>query len=97
MTKKKNNKFITTLFVTMLLSSPALAWTGYDYTEKTEIIISGGNLVREGLVIEFYDTKADEYHNGKIIMMEETSGGDATLKVEDFNTEKTRVFVMSGD
>jgi hypothetical protein len=94
MMKKKNYNFATLFLIATLVSKAALAWTGYDYQEKTEIVISGGNLVREGLVIEFYDTKADSFHNGKITMMEETSSGSTTLRIEDFNTKTERVFVM---
>jgi hypothetical protein len=95
--KKKNYSIITLFLITINLTNPAFAWMGYDYQEQTDINISGGNLVREGLVVEFYDTKDDNYHNGKIIMMEQTSSGATTLKIEDFNTGKERVFVMGED
>ncbi len=93
----KNKFYIQILSITALLcfsTNPALAWQGYDYQDQTTIDISGGNLVREGLVIEFYDTKSDSFHNGKILIMEETSSGSTTLKIQDLTTDKERTFVM---
>lgn len=96
--KKKNYKLVTAIIALIFLTKPALAWSGYDYQAKTEININSGNLVREGLIIEFYDTKLDEYHNGQILMMEETSSGSTTLRIKDFNlNNKERVFVMMDD
>jgi hypothetical protein len=88
-------KIIITLFLTTLfLKLPsALAWSGYDFEDKTEIEIGEGNLVREGLIIQFYDTKLDNYRSAKVLFLEESSGG-SRLQVKDLDSKKERVFIM---
>lgn len=84
------------LFFILLVSSLSncLAWEGYDFEEKTRIDIGPGNLVREGMVIQFYDIKTDSYHTAKVLLLEHTSSGSSTVKVEDLDDKKERVFVM---
>jgi hypothetical protein len=48
-----------------LAVAPARAWEGYDFENRDRIDIGPGNLVREGLTIQFYDIKADDYHTAK--------------------------------
>ena len=78
----------------ILFSHPSLAWTGYDYDNKTEIEIGPGNLVREGLLIQFYDSKIDNYHTAKILFMDEVAGG-TRLQLQDLDSKKERTFIMS--
>jgi hypothetical protein len=100
---KKNKKIIKkyfsqTLQLTIFLSffakvTPTYAWTGYDYNNKTEIEIEAGNLVREGLLIQFYDSKDNNYHSAKIIFMNEIAGG-TEIKLKDLDANQERVFLM---
>jgi len=69
------------------------AWSGYDYESKTEIDIGQGNLVREGNVIQFYDSKDDNFHTAKINFMQSSAGG-VEINLVDLDTKKERNFVM---
>jgi hypothetical protein len=69
------------------------AWSGYDYDNKTEIEIETGNLVREGLTIQFYNSKDDKYHAGKVMYMESVAGG-TRIQIEDLDMKKERIFIM---
>ena len=71
----------------------AQAWSGYDYETKTEIDIGQGNLVREGSLIQFYDSKDDNFHTAKINFMQSSAGG-VELNLLDLDTKKERNFVM---
>ena len=83
-----------TFTIYLLFSSNCWAWSGYDYENKTQINIEPGNLVREGLVIQFYDVKSDAYHMAKVLVLEENSGGTTVIKAEDLETKKERSFLM---
>ena len=71
----------------------AQAGSGYDYETKTEIDIGQGNLVREGNLVEFYDSKDDNFHSAKINFMQSSAGG-VEINVLDLDTKKERNFVM---
>jgi hypothetical protein len=71
----------------------AQAWSGYDYETKTEIDIGQGNLVREGSLIQFYDSKDDNFHTARINFMQSSAGG-VELNLLDLDTKKERNFVM---
>lgn len=58
----------------------ALAWSGYDLENSQLIEIDSGNLVREGLIIEFFDNKSQNYYYGKVLQME-YSGHYTELKI----------------
>ena len=85
--------FLLSLVVSSLNYLPALAWSGYDYDNKTDIEIGPGNLVRESLIIQFYDSKYDDYHTAQVLFMESDSGG-TRLQVKDLDLNKTRIFIM---
>lgn len=89
--QKKIFPFFVTIF--LYVTSPCYAWTGYDYDNKTEVEIGEGNLVREGLVIQFYDSKADNYHTAKVLFQDEVAGG-TRLQVLDLDTKKERILLM---
>jgi hypothetical protein len=75
------------------LTNESLAWEGIDQERNTAIEIPSGNLVREGLVIEFYDN--EDLHLGRIITMTTIAGG-TELVVEDFNEDKKeRTLIMN--
>ncbi|MBU6338796.1 MAG: DUF5334 domain-containing protein [Rickettsiales bacterium] len=79
------------LFMALFIPK-ALAWEGFDQENNTIIEIPSGNLVREGLMIEFYEN--DILHNGKVLTMNEMAAGTELL-VEDFNSDKKeRNFIM---
>ncbi len=82
---------ITTIF--FLSTNPCLSWDGYDYDNKTEIEIGPGNLVREGLIFQFYDSKDDNYHTAKVLFLDETAGG-SRIQLQDLDTKKERIFIM---
>ncbi len=89
--QKKSFLFIATLF--FCGTKACLAWDGYDYDNKTAIEIETGNLVREGLVIQFYDSKANDYHAAKVLFMESDAGG-TRIQLQDLDSQKERVFIM---
>ena len=80
-------------FVFLNFSSNSYAWSGYDFNNKVDIEIDQGNLVREGLLIQFYDSKTDSYHGGKILLMESDSGG-TMLRIQDLELNIIRTFIM---
>lgn len=88
---------LATLIFLLIPLKPALSWTGYDYENKTEIEIGPGNLVREGLLIEFYDSKSDNYHSGRILFIESVAGG-TRIQLKDLDqNEKERSFIMGDE
>jgi hypothetical protein len=79
------------LLITLLISN-ALAWEGIDQENNSMIEIPPGNLVREGLMIEFYEN--DILHNGRVLVMNEMAAG-TELTIEDFNDDKQeKTFIM---
>ncbi len=80
-------------FIAILISSNSLAWTGYDFDDKNQIEIGSGNLVREGFLIQFYDSKSDNYHSAKVLFLDDVSGG-SRLQVKDLDLNKERTFIM---
>lgn len=68
------------------------AWDGYDYDSSTYIEIEKGNLVREGLEIEFYDYSKG-YSTGTIESISR-SGSSVEIEVTDEQTGESRIFEM---
>ncbi len=93
--KIKINKktFFHLTIILLIIPYFAFAWTGYDYDNKTEIEISEGNLVREGLIIQFYDSKLDSFHSAKVLLVEEIAGG-TRIQIKDLDSKKERFFIM---
>ena len=89
----KKLKFITICGILILSINQALAWDGYDYENKSDIEINEGNLVREGSVIQFYESKIDNYRTAKVISMDSVAGG-VKLQVKDLDSEAERTFIM---
>lgn len=83
------------LFVILLITnnSQSLAWSGYDYNNKSAIEIEEGNLVREGLIIQFYDLQSDSYITAKVILLEDDAAG-VKLVLHDLDHDITRTFFM---
>jgi hypothetical protein len=90
---QKKSLFIATSALFFYSTGPALAWSGYDYDNKTDIEIEAGNLIREGLTFQFYDMKNDTYHTGKITFMEPVAGG-TRIQLQELETKKERIFIM---
>jgi len=87
-------KKIFIIFIIFFFSqNPAFAWSGYDYDQKTTIEIGPGNLVREGLIIQFYDVKTDQYRTARVVLLQESSSG-TNLQLEDIETKKIRNIIM---
>ena len=42
-------------FLSIIASTPTLAWDGYDWERGSFVEIGKGNLVRDGREIEYYD------------------------------------------
>ena len=86
---------LSTLAILFLIISTnaAHAWEGYDYESRDRIDIGPGNLVREGLAIQFYDINADDYHTAKVVLMESVAGG-TRITMQDLDTKKERIFIM---
>ena len=96
---QKINKFLIILAIfTLSNTNITHAWTGYDYDNEVQIEIGPGNLVREGLVIQFYDEKDGDYHNAKVLLLENDDTWDQDveqiLKIEDLDTGEIRTFIM---
>ncbi len=89
------NSFIVFLFTLIYSLNPSksIAWTGYDYFLKTEIDIGVGNLVREGYVIQFYDSKDDNFRTAKVNSIQSVAGGTEII-VFDLDSKKERQFIM---
>ena len=86
--------FLSSLLISLsFFIKKAQAWSGYDYETKTEIDIGQGNLVREGSLIQFYDSKDDNFHTAKINFMQSSAGG-IEVNLLDLDTKKERNFVM---
>ena len=86
--------FLSSLLISLsFFIKKAQAWSGYDYETKTEIDIGQGNLVREGSLIQFYDSKDDNFHTAKINFMQSSAGG-VEMNLLDLDTKKERNFVM---
>lgn len=86
--------FFFTIFISFLIkANNAKAWSGYDFNLKTEIDIGPGNLVREGSLIQFYDTKDDNFHTAKVIIVQSVAGGTEVV-INDLDTKKERSFIM---
>lgn len=82
------------IFISCVIAYSAFAWSGYDFDNKTEIDIGPGNLVREGMLIQFYDAKSDQFHSAKILFVEEIAGG-TRIQLKDLDEgEKERTFIM---
>ncbi len=72
------------------------SWIGYDYSSKTEIEIGKlgpGNQPREGLVFQFYDSKDDNYHTAKVLLIQSIAGG-TEIRVDDLDMAEERTFIM---
>ena len=86
--------FLTSSIISLsFFAKKAQAWSGYDYDTKTEIDIGQGNLVREGSLIQFYDSKDDNFHTARINFMQSSAGG-IEMNLLDLDTKKERNFVM---
>lgn len=70
-----------------------LAWEGYDYQNKTSIDIGEGNLVREGYVIQYYETKSDNFRSAKIVNIQSITRA-TEIELIDLDNNMTRFFVM---
>ncbi len=69
------------------------AWEGIDYENKTSIDIPVGNLVREGYIIQFYETKSDNFRTAKVVFIQSVSMG-TEIEIFDLDSKKTRFFIM---
>jgi predicted RNA-binding protein with RPS1 domain len=71
----------------------ALAWTGYDYEEKTIVDIGSGNLVREGYIIDLYQQKTDDFIQVKVLNIADL-GNSTEISIYDLNSHKKRILIM---
>ncbi len=95
-TLQKNRLFKVIALSTFLSTcwiSKSIAWDGYDYANKVEIEIGPGNLVREGLIIQFYDGIDNSHHPAQVLLVESVPGG-TRLEIKDLDRKKKRVFIM---
>jgi hypothetical protein len=87
-------KILIIFFLIFFLNQDfAFAWNGYDYDNKADVEIGPGNLVREGLVIQFYDAKDDNYHTAKVLFMDSVAGG-TRIQLNDLDAKKERTLIM---
>jgi len=76
-----------------LLPMQVLAWTGYDYEEKTIVDIGSGNLVREGYIIDLYQQKTDDFIQAKVLNIAYL-GNSTEISIYDLNSDKKRILIM---
>jgi len=89
-----SKKIFAIFFITSFFASASLkAWTGYDYDQKTTIEIEEGELVREGLTVQFYDYNSDDYHTATIHFIESVTDG-TRIELRDLDAKKERIFIM---
>ena len=74
-------------------ASAESTWYGYDYDNKTEVEIDSGNRVREGSMIQFYESKSDNYHTARVLFVEAIAGG-TRVQVLDLDVKKERTLTM---
>ncbi len=82
-----------TAFSTLIFPKKLLAWDGYDYETNSAIEIGSGNLVREGLVFEYFDSRSNEYRSAEVIELN-SLGDESELIVIDLEDDKQRTFIM---
>lgn len=86
--------FFTLVFFTIInLSKNCLAWQGYDYENQAQIEIESGNLVKEGMVIDFFDDNLNEYRSAKVIQVNDNGHGSEVTLIE-LENDQERVFIM---
>jgi len=85
--------FIIFLVIFFSNLSSIFAWEGYDYQNKTSIDIGEGNLVREGYVIQYYETKSDNFRSAKIVNIQSITRA-TEIELIDLDNNMTRFFVM---
>ena len=71
----------------------SLAWTGYEDNSTNMIDIGKGNLVREGMIIEFFDFNENKIHEAEVILRE-YYGNVVELTLFDMELQKERIFLM---
>jgi hypothetical protein len=79
-----------------LYSFNSFSWDGIDLENNSTIDISSGNLVREGNIIDFFDTDSGNIHTGMVKSFVSVSNG-VELIIEDYNTNSERTFLMQED
>ena len=79
-----------------MLSTPVIAWDGYDYATGSYIEIDKGNLVREGEDIEIYDYGTGEYKDVEVQNVD-SFGSIVEVEVYDYDTGEYRTFEMEED
>ena len=101
---------ISLFFNNIVFSTKLLAWSGFDSVTSQSIEIEAGNLVREGLVIEFFDNSDQNYHYAKVLEIEysghntqltllelEKDQDDQNLDksiIDDEDNKNIRIFLM---
>jgi pyruvate/2-oxoglutarate/acetoin dehydrogenase E1 component len=86
-------KLLLSIAAFACLSSPALAWDGYDWESGSHVEIGKGNLVREGKDIEIYDYGKGEYRDVTVEDVRGTGSG-AEVEVYDHETGDYRTLDM---
>lgn len=81
------------LISTLVFSSQALSWDGYDYESGSDVEIEQGNLVRPGEEIEFYDYGSGEYRYGDVESIND-NGSSVEVEVYDQESGEYRTFEM---
>lgn len=77
----------------LIFTNKALSWTGYEKDSTNMIEISQGNLVREGLVIDFFDANNSQTHQAEVLLLE-YDGSFTKLILFDIDLQKEREFLM---
>jgi hypothetical protein len=86
-------QLLLSIFAFACLSSPILAWDGYDWESGSDVEIDEGNLVREGRDIEIYDWGTGEYRDVTVEDMRSTGSG-TEVEVYDHDSGDYRTLDM---
>ena len=81
------------LMSSLVISSAALGWDGYDYGKGAFVEIEKGQLVRPGRDIEIFDYNDGSYKNVEVESIRR-SGGSVEVEVYDNDTGESRTLDM---
>ena len=81
------------LVATLLVTSPAFAWDGYDYEKGSYVEIEKGNLVRPGRDIEIYDYNTGQYKNVEVQSIQ-GQGSSTEVEIYDHDSGEYRTLDM---
>ncbi len=80
-------------FLSIIASTPTLAWDGYDWERGSFVEIGKGNLVRDGREIEYYDYGSGGYKWADVESIR-SYGSSVEIEIYDHDSGEYRTFEM---